>query len=142
VCAILPEHSGEAIRSGPVKLGAGTRRQLSQTSRDGVAGHKLIYQPQGSGWTIRGFYHARQDWTLVHSSMRIISTTLFCFMLCATHASAQSPVSEYVCYHHEDRTHLVLDKETPNGRARSVAHGRVIGGPRLGGLHHLYDRAA
>ncbi len=51
-------------------------------------------------------------------------------------------LSEYVCYHQEDRTHLGLDKETPNGRARSVAHGRVIGRPRLGGLHHRYDRAA
>jgi opacity protein-like surface antigen len=29
----------------------------------------------------------------VHSSMRTIFTTLFCFMLCASHASAQSPVS-------------------------------------------------
>ena len=51
-------------------------------------------------------------------------------------------LSEYVCYHHEDRTHLGLDKETPNGRARSAAHGRVIGRPRLGGLHHRYDCAA
>ncbi len=51
-------------------------------------------------------------------------------------------LSEYVCYHQEDRSHLGLDKETPNGRARSVAHGRVIGGPRLGGVHHRYDRAA
>ncbi len=50
-------------------------------------------------------------------------------------------LSEYVCYHHEDRAHLGLDKETPNGRARSVAHSRVIGRPRLGGLHHRYDRA-
>ncbi|MGB9464120.1 MAG: hypothetical protein WBR10_03335 [Candidatus Acidiferrum sp.] len=51
-------------------------------------------------------------------------------------------LSEYVCYHHEDRTPLGLDKETPNGRARSAAHGWVIGGPRLGGLHHRHDRAA
>jgi putative transposase len=51
-------------------------------------------------------------------------------------------LSEYVCYHHEDRTHLGLGKQTPNGRARSVADGRVIGRPRLGGLHHRYDRAA
>ncbi len=51
-------------------------------------------------------------------------------------------LSEYVSYHHEDRTHLGLAKETPNGRARSGAHGRVTGRPRLGGLHHRYDRAA
>ena len=49
---------------------------------------------------------------------------------------------EYVRYHHEDRTHLGLDKGTPDGRIRSVAPGRVLSQVRLGGLHHRYDRAA
>lgn len=49
---------------------------------------------------------------------------------------------DYVHYYHEDRTHLGLSKETPNRRARSVARGHVVGWPRLGGLHHRYDRAA
>src|SRR5713226_1465361 len=35
-------------------------------------------------------------------------------------------LSEYVRYHHEDRTHLGLGKGTPNGRIRSVASGRVL----------------
>ena len=48
----------------------------------------------------------------------------------------------YVCYFHEDRTHLGLNKETPNGRVRPLDHGRVISHARLGGLHHRYDRAA
>jgi putative transposase len=51
-------------------------------------------------------------------------------------------LSEYVRYHHEDRTHLGLEKGTPNGRTRSVASGRVLAQERLGGLHHRYDRAA
>jgi len=49
---------------------------------------------------------------------------------------------EYVRYHHEDRTHLGLEKSTPDGRIRSVASGRVFSQERLGGLHHRYDRAA
>ena len=44
-------------------------------------------------------------------------------------------LKEYVAYYHEDRTHLGLNKGTPNGRVRSVI-------PRLGGLHHRYGRAA
>jgi hypothetical protein len=44
--------------------------------------------------------------------------------------------------HHEDRTHLGLEKETPNGRIRSVALGRILSQKRIGGLHHRYDRAA
>jgi putative transposase len=51
-------------------------------------------------------------------------------------------LSDYVHYYHEDRTHLGLSKETPTGRTRSVGVGRVMGQPRLGGMHHRYDRAA
>ncbi len=51
-------------------------------------------------------------------------------------------LSEYIRYYHEDRTHLGLNKETPSGRVRSAACGRVIGRRRLGGLHQRYDRAA
>src|SRR5271170_6397976 len=48
----------------------------------------------------------------------------------------------YVRYHHEDRTHLGLEKATPDGRIRSVASGPVLAQERLSGLHHRYDRAA
>jgi len=51
-------------------------------------------------------------------------------------------LSEYVSYHHEDRTHLGLGKGTPGCRIRCVTSGRVLSRDRLGGLHHRYDRAA
>jgi len=51
-------------------------------------------------------------------------------------------LSDYVRYYHEDRTHLGLGKQTPQPRARSIGRGRVLCWPRLGGLHHRYDRAA
>jgi putative transposase len=51
-------------------------------------------------------------------------------------------LSEYVRYHHEDRTHLGLEKGTPDCRIRSAASGRVLSQERLGGLHHRYNRAA
>jgi transposase InsO family protein len=51
-------------------------------------------------------------------------------------------LSDYVAYYHEDRTHLGLEKDTPNGRRRSAGRGRITSLPRLGGLHHRYDRAA
>jgi hypothetical protein len=35
-------------------------------------------------------------------------------------------LSEYMRYHHEDRTHLGLEKGTPEGRIRSEASGRVL----------------
>jgi hypothetical protein len=41
-------------------------------------------------------------------------------------------LSEYVRYHHEDRTHLGLEKGTPDGRIRSVASGSFHGCDSVG----------
>jgi putative transposase len=51
-------------------------------------------------------------------------------------------LADYVAYYHDDRTHLALEKGTPNGRARCMASGSILSHDRLGGLHHRYDRAA
>ncbi len=51
-------------------------------------------------------------------------------------------LAEYVRYYHDDRTHLGLDKSTPGGRVPYAPRGRITIRPRLGGLHHRYDRAA
>jgi len=53
-------------------------------------------------------------------------------------------MAEYLRYYHDDRTHLGLDKDTPERRpVVKNAHGvRVIALPRCGGLHHRYDLAA
>ena len=53
-------------------------------------------------------------------------------------------LSEYVRYYHIDRTHLGLEKDTPNPRARAEQkHGSpILSFPRLGGLHHRYEHAA
>ena len=50
-------------------------------------------------------------------------------------------VRGYISYHHEDRTHLGLDKDTPTGRSvtsRPSAMAEVIALPRVGGIHHRY----
>jgi len=54
-------------------------------------------------------------------------------------------MTNYIRYYHEDRTHLGLAKQTPGGRkerTKSDTACTVISMPRLGGLHHRYDRAA
>ena len=54
-------------------------------------------------------------------------------------------MNEYVRYYHEDRTHLGLNKQTPEGRVaakQANASSKVVTMPRLGGLHHRYDLAA
>jgi len=54
-------------------------------------------------------------------------------------------LKEYIRYYHEDRTHLGLGKDTPDGRVAASAppsESKVISLPRLGGLHHRYMVAA
>ena len=50
-------------------------------------------------------------------------------------------LSSYFEYYHEDRTHLSLEKDTPNSRPvepKPSDKCKVIALPRVGGLHHRY----
>ena len=53
-------------------------------------------------------------------------------------------MSDYIRYHHDDRPHLGLNKQTPGGRKAIGLNTceKVVSMPRLGGLHHRYDLAA
>jgi transposase InsO family protein len=49
--------------------------------------------------------------------------------------------NSYIQYYHEDRCHLGLGRDTPNGRPvtpRPSSHAKVVALPRVGGLHHRY----
>jgi len=51
-------------------------------------------------------------------------------------------VRNYIDYHHEDRIHDALAKDTPNRRPiqqKPAANTTVISSARLGGLHHRYS---
>jgi hypothetical protein len=53
-------------------------------------------------------------------------------------------LSSYFQYHHEARTHLSLDKDCPRPRPvqlLSAGH-NIIAFPKVGGLHHRYERRA
>jgi putative transposase len=63
-------------------------------------------------------------------------------VIVANEAHLKRLLSDYIRYYHEDRTHLGLEKQTPKGRGRSIMRGKVIPLPRLGGLHHRYERLA
>ena len=55
-------------------------------------------------------------------------------------------IRDYVNYHHDDRIHDSVEKDTPNRRPvaqKPAADSIVISRARLGGLHHRYSwRAA
>ena len=54
-------------------------------------------------------------------------------------------MAQYIRYYHEDRTHLGLAKDTPEGRPTAMGaavESKIRSFPRLGGLHHRYAVAA
>jgi len=52
-----------------------------------------------------------------------------------------SVLTEFVEYYNTSRTHLSLDKDAPVHRSTQIK-GRITSKPILGGLHHIYSRAA
>ena len=50
-------------------------------------------------------------------------------------------LTEFVCYYNHDRPHRTIELETPVPN-RPISHGDVVSRPILGGLHHVYARAA
>jgi transposase InsO family protein len=55
----------------------------------------------------------------------------------------QRVIDAYVDYYNSTRTHLSLAERTPDYNRRPTAkRGRVIALPKVGGLHHRYDRIA
>ncbi len=52
-------------------------------------------------------------------------------------------LGSYLDYYHGSRTHLSLGEDTPDGRpVQPAGSGKVVSLPRVGGLHHRYERLA
>jgi putative transposase len=60
-----------------------------------------------------------------------------------TEAGLRTILKSYVAYYTASRTHLSLDKDSPQSRPPHAAKtGGVIAIPQVGGLHHRYERRA
>ena len=58
-------------------------------------------------------------------------------------ASLRRTLNLYFAYYHSSRTHLSLEKDSPEPRSNQPpAMGPVVAVPQVGGLHHRYERHA
>jgi hypothetical protein len=63
------------------------------------------------------------------------------YVIVFNEASLCHHLKSFVTYYHQTRTHLGLDKDTPESRAVQPPDlGPVIAIPQVGGLHHRYER--
>jgi putative transposase len=57
--------------------------------------------------------------------------------------SLRRQLASYIEYYHSSRSHLSLEKDSPDGRVVEPPElGRIVAIPKVGGLHHRYERRA
>ncbi len=87
----------------------------------------------------------RSPWQNAHAERFIGSVRRECLdhVIVLSAAGLGQVLKSYVGYYTTSRTHLSLEKDSPEPRlVTPPGHGRVIAIPQVGGLHHRYDRRA
>jgi putative transposase len=65
------------------------------------------------------------------------------YVIVFSEASLYRHLRRFVDYYHRSRTHLGLQKDTPESRpAQAPEAGRIVAIPEVGGLRHRYERRA
>jgi putative transposase len=88
---------------------------------------------------------APSPWQLPYVERLIGSIRCECLdhVVIMNESSLRRHVSSYLDYYHGSRSHLSLGKDSPAGRAvEAPERGAITAVPKVGGLHHRYQRRA
>ena len=112
--------------------------------RDRIFGHEFVDLVQAMGIQ-QVLSTPRSPWQRAHVE-RVIGTIR---RECLDHVivfdarSLSRHIRAFIDYYHRSRTHLALQKDTPEPRAiQPPALGPIVAIPEVGGLHHRYERRA
>ena len=86
-------------------------------------------------------YHCPRQNGICERLIGTLRRDLLDHMIVLNESHLWSLLNDYLCYYHDDRTHLTLGKDSPCGRpvtSRPDASSQVMALPRCGGLHHRY----
>lgn len=112
--------------------------------RDSVYGHAFRQRVKGMG--IQEVLTApRSPWQNPFAERLVGSIRHDCLdhVLVLSERHLRRILARYFSYYHRTRTHLALDKDTPDGRPVELSGtGRIVEIPEVGGLHHRYVRQA
>ena len=86
----------------------------------------------------------RSPWQNPYTERLIGSLRRECFdhVIVLNERHARRLMRSYVDYYHGSRSHLGLNKDSPDPRPVVGENGNVIAFPKVGGLHHRYERLA
>jgi putative transposase len=112
--------------------------------RDGIYGHVFTARVEGMG--IRQVRTAaRSPWQNCYVERVIGSIRRECLnhVIVINDWHLRRVLKSYFRYYHESRTHLALEKDTPDSRkVHPREMGTIVQVPEVGGLHHRYERRA
>ena len=112
--------------------------------RDRIFGDEFVAQVKAMG--IKQVLSApRSPWQRAYVERVIGTIRRECLdhVIVFNSGSLSRHLSLYLRYYHRSRTHLGLQKDTPDSRPIQAPElGRVISIPEVGGLHHRYERRA
>jgi transposase InsO family protein len=112
--------------------------------RDRIFGHEFVEQVKAMG--IKQVLSApRSPWQRAYIERVIGTIRRECLdhLIVFNEASLFRHLQEFCSYYHRTRTHLALQKDSPEPRAvQTPEAGTIISIPEVGGLHHRYERRA
>ena len=112
--------------------------------RDRIFGHEFVEQVKAMG--IKQVLSApRSPWQRAYVERVIGTIRRECLdhVIVFNEGSLRFHMQNFCDYYHRSRTHLGLQKDTPEKRPfQPPEAGRIISIPEVGGLHHRYERRA
>ena len=112
--------------------------------RDGIFGGEFVQQVKVMG--IKEVLSApRSPWQRAYVERVIGTIRRECLdhLIVFNQHSLRRTLSLYFDYYHRSRTHLSLEKDSPEPRSvQPPTLGPVVSVPQVGGLHHRYERRA
>jgi len=112
--------------------------------RDGIFGGDFVQQAKAMGIS-EVLSAPRSPWQRAYVERVIGTIRRECldYLIVFSEASLRRTLGLYFDYYHRSRTHLSLQKDSPEPRSVQLPEtGRVVAIPQVGGLHHRYERRA
>lgn len=112
--------------------------------RDRIFGSDFTQQVKELGiQEVLGAPRAPQQRAYVERVIGTIRRECLDHVIVFNEASLRRHLKSFLEYYHGTRTHLSLEKDTPESRPVELPEsGRVVAVPQVGGLHHRYERRA
>ena len=112
--------------------------------RDGIFGHEFVRQLEAMGiHEVLSTPGAPRQRAYIERLIGTIRRECLDHVIVFTERSLRQNLVAFTDYYHRSRTHLSLEKDTPDRRPIQLPEaGRIVAIPEVGGLHHRYERRA